>query len=253
MIHGWMHMSEFGAGQRLSGRVLRAMSRRSPQVVGESFRFVHDPGPLDRWLFDQLGEPVVAVYEIDAQPRVGPIHVYDRAIVNGLEADEACKRFFAGNQHRRILGNPVTWPPEVMEKRQRPTAPIEERRAALAFAQEMNKNAPTAPREMFDDDVLWSLNPVLDWFGVRYFTAGKSVYHESLSLMAVPNASWTLGMHDDLELAESFARGQAATQGRELIAWEVMQSTLQLNNAIIFTIERRTRLSDEEYVERYIQ
>ena len=246
-------MSEFGAGQTLSGRVLRAMSRRSAQVVGESFRFVHDPGPLDRWLFDRLGERVVAVYEIEGQPRVGPIRVYDRAVVSGLDPRGAGERFFEGNRWRGLLSDPRTFPLTSREGTRTPEA-IESMRAALASAQEHNSKTEFAPQTKVEGDVLWSLDPAVDWFGVRFFARDAGgVDHEQLCLMSIRNAYWEHWHRDWVELTERFARDEAARQGRELIAWEAMQATLQLNNASVFIIERRTRLSDEEYEERYIR
>ena len=118
----------------------------------------------------------------------------------------------------------------------------------------MNRVGPTAPVSMFDGDVLWSLDPALHWFGVRTFEWERGgAYHEKLSLVAFPNAAWTMGMSGQMELIAEFARADASALGRDMIAWEGTQATLQLNNASVFVIERRTRLSDEEYEERYIR
>jgi hypothetical protein len=230
--------------QRLTATVIRALWKKSPQMFVESYRILHDR-PVADALFE--GERLLARYEIQDAHRLGPLRILRRPL--DMSADDA-RRYFGGNVSPYItVYNPTGgWPPEpapeTEEERSRPGAisSWEHRRNAMQH----NRTFRGAPKNIADDDVLWDVDNLVDWYGVRYLRLDSDGITECLDAVCLEytrlhrfDRSW--------EILQALRLTPA-----ELLAMEYQIAVVPQNNANLLQVLRRSRLSDDEYVAHYV-
>lgn len=238
--------------QRMTAQVLRGLYRKSPRVVSDNFRIVHDPGPVDRWVYSDYGsgEKLVAVYPIVDAPRLGPIPVMSRRVEVDLPADQACREYFGGNREGWMVDKAA---PDRSGPQPTGGLPFEEYQQQIQDAFDDQRQSYVAPQDIDPNDVLWDVRQMHDWFGVRIFTQrSPGSFSEDLILMSSPEA---FPMHNRRwpELLIDFVTDFAHRNNRDLVDWEATDIAIKLNNDNVFTVSRLTRLSDEEYVKRYVR
>ncbi|NYF10201.1 hypothetical protein HDC94_001357 [Leifsonia sp. AK011] len=219
--------------------------------MSDNFRIVHDPGPIEQWVYGDFGpgEQLIAVYDIVDSPRLGPIPVMSRKVETDLPAIEACRVYFGGNREKWMVDKAPT---DRAGGRPSPAISYEEYKQQLRETYEVQRQSPVAPREIEPDDVLWDVNQLRDWLGLRMFSQTRPrQFREDLHLVSFPRAfpvydrRWT-------ELLIAYLEEFARKNDVELVDWEAVDFAIKTNNEIVFTILRQTRLTNAQYVQHYV-
>lgn len=230
--------------QRLTATVIRALWKKSPQMFVESYRILHDR-PVADALFD--GERLLAQYEIQNAHRLGPLQILRRPLE--MSADEAC-RYFGGNVSPYMtFYNPTGgWPPEpapeTEEERSRPGAISSWN--GMRGALRANRTGPNAPKHVADDDVLWDVDNLIDWYGVRYLRRSADTITECLDVVALEYRRLHL-FDRSWEILRTLA-----LDPRDVLAMEYQVAVVPQNNRNLLQVLRRSRVSDAEYVAHYV-
>jgi hypothetical protein len=225
--------------QTLSAWVLHALLKISPNVFVETYRMLHDWSP-DRSLFD--GERLLGVYPLVDQPRLGPIHVLTRT-ANG-STEPAAREWFAGNtrpltsrydaDHEAPIAKVFEVTPEAREQNL----------LAIRDARLSRRASRSAPASIADDDVLWDLSIVRDWYAIRALVEDRGEYFETL---VVASFDWEPGAFDRTSDIVRVVSGGT----RRLLELEYQRTAIDLNNSQLFQVRRRARLTAEQYIERF--
>ncbi len=232
------------ANQRLTATVTHTLWKISKQVFVESYRILHDQTPEDA-IFE--GERSIRNLAVVDQPRLGPLMIFRRPLE--MSADDA-RLYFSGNTSPYVShydprdGAPIRPAPQTQADRETPGARegLEHRLRSM----ELQRTAIDAPGSIADDDLLWDPNNLHDWYGVRYIQSidgqlGEVLQVVSLEYACIPrgDCAW--------EILEALGVQQDA-----IVLMEYQNAAVHMNNRKLFQIRRRARLTDDEYVERYI-
>jgi hypothetical protein len=233
-----------GENQRLNAKVTHTLWHVSREVFVESYRILHDQSPSEA-IFD--GERLMRVFEIVDQPRLGPIPVFRRPLEL---SEDGARAFFSGNTSPYVEhydsrdGAPVDLGPETIAERETPGA--QESLSVRLGAIAQQRTAVDAPASIDVNDVLWDTENLHDWLGVRYLESFEGRFFEVLTVVSVdflriPRRDRAFEVIEALSVPTG-----------SLIVMEYQNAAVHLNNRKLFQVRRRARLTDDEYIERYV-
>lgn len=232
-----------GSDQTITALVIRALWKQSARVFVESYRLLHD-WPPKMSLFE--GEALLRVYPVVEEPRSGPIGVTRNTL--SLDSIDDARGWFAGNTSPYVQAyHPETGPPPSPLGPAAPdTRVARERRIALADAMESQRISGFAPANIAPDDVLWDEPPTHDWIGVRSLQIADAGYIEAIDVVAL---EFTSPQRQDraYEVLAALALDES-----KIVALEYQYVSIRLNNSVVFQVRRQARLSDADYVRKYV-